>query len=99
MTTIFPQEQTCAACGRTSTHHVLGSTNTMGPSDLDMRPAPMARWTLDQQVQCCPHCGCCAWDISEPTEAAGEIVANEATGPNSLASPFLSSHGGTCVPP
>jgi len=28
-------------------------------------------------VQCCPYCGYCAWDISEPTEAASEIVANE----------------------
>ncbi|MBN1458458.1 MAG: hypothetical protein JXA57_02910 [Armatimonadetes bacterium] len=77
MTTMFSQEQTCALCGKTSTQNVLGSTNTMGPSDLDMRPAPMARWTLDEQVQCCPHCDYCAWDISEATEAAGEIVAND----------------------
>ena len=63
MTTLFAKEQTCAVCGTTSTHHVLGSTNTMSPSDLDMRPAPMARWTLGGHVQCCPHCGYCAWDI------------------------------------
>jgi len=51
MTAVFPQEQTCAVCGKKSTHHVLGSTNTRGPSDLDMRPAPMARWTLGEHVQ------------------------------------------------
>ena len=63
MTTLFAKEQTCAVCGTTSTHHVLGSTNTMSPSDLDMRPAPMARWTLGGHVQCCLHCGYCAWDL------------------------------------
>lgn len=78
MTTMFPVEQVCAVCGGTSTHHVLGSTNIMGPSDLDMRPAPMARWTLAQQIQCCPHCGYCARDISEATEGADEVVGNEA---------------------
>ena len=78
MTTIYPVEQVCAVCGATSTHNTIGSTNTMGPSDLDMRPAPMERWTLEEQIQCCPHCGYCAADISEATEAARGVVANDA---------------------
>jgi hypothetical protein len=78
LTTMYPVEKTCAVCGVTSRHHVLGSTNTMGAPDLDLRPAPMARWTLGQQIQQCPQCGYCAADISETTDKAREVVRNEA---------------------
>ena len=78
MTTIDPVDVTCAVCGAVSEHLVLGSTNTMGPPDLDMRPAPMARWTLGEQIQRCPQCGYCASDISEAGETAAEVVRNEA---------------------
>ena len=78
MTTIYPVQQVCAICGGTSAHNVLGSTNMFGPSDLDMRPPPMARDTLAEQIQCCPHCGYCAGDISEASESAHRVVPNEA---------------------
>ena len=78
MTTIFPVQRVCAVCGKESEHHVLGSTNMFGPSDLDMRPPPMARDTLAEQIQCCPHCGYCAGDISEASESARRVVPNDA---------------------
>jgi hypothetical protein len=78
VTTILPVRQTCAVCGAVSEHEVLGSTNTMGPPDLDMRPAPMARWTLGEQIQQCPECGYCAKDISEGGASARRVVANDA---------------------
>jgi hypothetical protein len=78
VTTVLPVHTTCAVCGTASEHEVLGSTNSMGPPDLDMRPAPLARWTLGQQMQQCPRCGYCAGDISAAGEAAGEVVRNDA---------------------
>ena len=78
MTTILPIEETCAICGAATSFYVLGSTNTMGPPDLDMRPAPMARWTLAEQIQRCPECGYCAKDISVACDAARQVVHNEA---------------------
>ena len=78
MTTIHPVHATCAVCGTVSEHEVLGSTNSMGPPDLDMRPAPMARWTLGEQIQQCPECGYCARDISIATGAAAQVVRNQA---------------------
>ena len=78
MTTMFLVDRICAVCGAISQHGEIGSTNTMGPPDLDLRPAPMARWTLAEQVQRCPECGYCAGDISVATESACTVVANEA---------------------
>ena len=78
MTTILPVHRICAVCGTASEHEILGSTNTMGPPDLDMRPAPMARWTLGEQIQKCPECGYCANDISEAGKSARQVVENEA---------------------
>ena len=78
MTTMFFVDATCAVCGAVSQHNEVSSTNTMGPPDLDLRPAPMARWTLAEQVQQCPECGYCAADISVATESARRVVDNEA---------------------
>jgi hypothetical protein len=75
---MFFIDATCAVCGTTSQHSELGSTNTMGPPDLDLRPAPMARWTLAQQIQRCPECGYCARDISVDSGSAREVARNEA---------------------
>jgi len=78
VTTMFLIDRICAVCGAISQHSELGSTNTMGPPDLDLRPAPMARWTLAEQVQRCPECGYCAGDIAVASESAAQVVANDA---------------------
>jgi hypothetical protein len=78
VTTIQPVSRVCAVCGATSEHQVLGSNNAMGPPDLDLRPAPMARWTLGERIQRCPECGYCAEDISAATDSARAVVRNEA---------------------
>jgi hypothetical protein len=49
----------------------------MGPPDLDLRPAPLARWTLDQQIGCCPECGYCSADVSLAPPGASEVVRSE----------------------
>lgn len=78
MTTMYPVRQVCAVCGAESEHHVIGSTNSLGPSDLDMRPAPMARWNLAEEIQRCPECGYCARDISQATKSAKKVISTEA---------------------
>ena len=57
MTTQSAEECTCAVCGRVSMQGVIMSTNAFGSPDLDLRPPPMERFTIDHWVQECPHCG------------------------------------------
>ena len=78
MTTILPVFKTCGVCGSVGEYEVLAATNSMGPPDLDMRPAPMARWTLGEQIQQCPDCGYCARDIEQATAATPGVVRNDA---------------------
>ena len=78
MTTFRSLNVTCAVCGTVSEQDHLTSTNTMGPPDLDTRPAPMQRNTLAHVIQQCPTCGFCAPDLSEAPAAAQSIVATAA---------------------
>ena len=65
MTTIFQQSVTCGHCGTENEVIELGSTNSFGSMDLDMRPPPMERDTLAQQIHRCQGCGYCAPDLEE----------------------------------
>src|SRR5688572_11733916 len=77
MTTIFPIKRVCFLCKSTSEHHQLGSTNTFGYPDLDLRPSEMQRSTMRLWVQRCPSCGYCAPDVSKGSEEHRSIVASE----------------------
>ena len=50
MTTIFEEEVTCAVCGSEQTVQEMGSTSSFGPMDLDTRPPPMQRGTMEMWV-------------------------------------------------
>lgn len=65
MTTYFRRPTTCARCGEASEHSVLGSTNSFGSPDLDLRPPEMQRSTMSAWLQECPHCGYTAPDLGE----------------------------------
>lgn len=65
MTILSRQSFTCACCGAQSEGTVLCSTNAFGSMDLDMRPPPMKRDTLNQQIQQCPDCGYCSPDLGD----------------------------------
>jgi hypothetical protein len=77
MTTLFQQEIPCANCGSVHEFMVMGSTTTFGSPDLDLRPAEMARYTMDQWVQHCPVCGYCAARLDDDIEGAGEVLETE----------------------
>lgn len=70
MTTMFEREIECSQCGVKSRQTFLGSTNTMGAPDLDLRPAEMQRSTMSTWTQYCPTCGLVADDL---TEAKGDV--------------------------
>ena len=66
MTMIYMETCRCAVCGAEVEVHVITSTNSFfGSPDLDLRPAEMARSTMDFWVQECPECGYVSRFVSE----------------------------------
>lgn len=74
MTTQSVDAFQCAVCDRVSLHGVIMSTSGFGSPDLDFRPPPLERFTIDHWVQECPHCGYCAPVITEKIRKAGKLV-------------------------
>ena len=64
----------CGCCGSKTTVTYIGSTNSFGGCDLDTRPAPMARWTINEWVQACPHCGYVCPSLDRIIDGAETIV-------------------------
>ena len=57
MTTMYQDTVKCYVCGKESKQTVLGSTNSFGSSDLDLRPPEMMRGTMEYWAHECPYCG------------------------------------------
>ena len=57
MTTMGRHTFRCAICGTSTSFQEIMSTNEFGSPDLDLRPAPMKRYTTPLWAQECPHCG------------------------------------------
>jgi hypothetical protein len=56
----------------------IASTNQLGAPDLDVRPPPMLRDTIDCWIQDCPACGYVASDISADEDDIDAVLAAEA---------------------
>ena len=78
MTTIIPVDQKCSVCGYTSQQYVLGSTNSWGYADLDLRPAPMQRDTMNTWIVECPNCGYVAGNLENESGIKIDFVKSEA---------------------
>lgn len=65
MTTEYVQKVKCSMCGAKHPFPQIMSSNSFGPMDLDTRPAPMLRYTIDTWVQVCTSCGFANGTISE----------------------------------
>jgi hypothetical protein len=76
VTTIFEEEVTCAVCGSKQTVHEMGSTSSFGPMDLDTRPPPLQRGTMEMWVHECTDCGFVAPELGIASDGAGRIVAS-----------------------
>jgi hypothetical protein len=74
---MFPEDVKCRVCGNTTECMFIGSTNTMGPPDLDLRPAEMARSNIGAWVHRCPTCGNCAGDLSKKRKGAKTLVKSK----------------------
>ncbi len=74
MTTLGEESFACSMCGQISCFMVVHSTNQLGSSDLDGRPAEMARSTLRYNVQVCPHCGFVGPVISAKTPISKDFL-------------------------
>ena len=77
MTIITKFEKKCSVCGRTSLQPVLGSTNTWGYPDIDLRPPEMQRSTIDTWLVECPHCGYVASNIENKLEVPADILKTD----------------------
>ena len=77
MTTIIPVDQKCSVCGYTSEQRVLGSTNSWGYPDLDLRLAPMQRDTMRLWIVECPHCGYVAHQLDDELKIPEDFLKSE----------------------
>jgi hypothetical protein len=77
MTTYQTQVQICCLCGTENECSVIGSTDTIGSPDLDLRPAPMERDTMHSWFQQCNSCNYVSVDLSRESNNARQIVASE----------------------
>lgn len=77
MTTYIPQTQVCCICGTENECSVLGSTNSMGSPDLDLRPAPMERNTMEAWFHQCTSCHYVSVDLALESDNAKAIVESE----------------------
>ena len=78
MTTVMPGTSRCFICGSENEYHVLASTNSFGPTDLDTRPPEMKRSTMPYWVHTCPACGYTAVDVSDETTVGKAFLETEA---------------------
>lgn len=77
MTTIISVEHTCSVCGTKTKYDVLGSTNSFGSPDLDMRPPEMQRSTMDMWIQECPNCGYISEEVSDDSTVTKQWLQSE----------------------
>jgi len=76
MTTIYEEEVTCAVCGAKQTVQEMGSTSSFGPMDLDTRPPPLQRGTMEMWVHECVECGFVAPELGTAVQGDAQIVAS-----------------------
>lgn len=65
MTTFFTSKKKCGCCGKNVRVMELGSTNSFGSPDLDLRPPEMRRSAILRSIQYCNNCGYAAWNLKE----------------------------------
>ena len=77
MTIITKIKMKCSVCGKTSQRAVMTSTNSWGRPDLDLRPAPMHRDTMNVWLMECPHCGYVAEGLNNELKTTSDILKSE----------------------
>lgn len=96
MTTLRSIQTTCGNCKCDSHQSIAMSTNIFGAPDLDFRPPPMKRATMDVWLQECPNCRLVCQAIDSPPPGAPEILADPkylAIANDSFADPVVRKFG------
>ncbi|MBL8018698.1 MAG: hypothetical protein JNM27_03455 [Leptospirales bacterium] len=74
MTTYFTKTVGCYCCGGQVEVRGIASTNSFGFSDLDFRPAEMARSTIATYPQYCPNCHYAWYDLNQGDPASPDAI-------------------------
>lgn len=74
MTNYGRVKRKCHKCKKSCSVVCLVSTNAFGSSDLDCRPPPMRRNTMDAWIERCEHCGYCAPNIENENGITLEFI-------------------------
>lgn len=77
MSTFYHATVRCAVCKAKSEQTLIGSTNTFGSPDLDLRPPEMQRSTMMYWVKQCPRCGYTAYDLEVKTKLKKKWLSSE----------------------
>jgi len=78
MSTFYRTSKRCTVCKTKSEQTVIGSTNTFGSPDLDLRPPEMRRSTMYYWPEKCPHCGFVSYDLEQKTAIRKKWLESEA---------------------
>jgi len=57
MTTLFKESFRCAFCNKLFEDYILGSTNTLGGMDTELRTYALGIQPIAYFIHCCPFCG------------------------------------------
>lgn len=68
------QMQICSLCSAKSEQPAPVDVESFESMDLDTRPVPPERWTMDAWIQECPNCGVCCRCISRVAPIAAELI-------------------------
>lgn len=74
MTHLHYLNTTCAVCGEACRFTIPEAAGSIGPRDLDTRPAEPLRSTIYAWVKRCPSCGYCAPDPGKAPKGAADVV-------------------------
>lgn len=78
MSLVFSSNVTCGNCGHTFEIGDYVSTNSFGEVDLDTRPAPDYRYTMNEiLVTCCPKCNFCYQDITQYSKDFKKVMESK----------------------
>ncbi len=77
MTTLHSTTKKCINCGYMNRYQVVGSTIALDSPDLDTRPAPLQRETIEYGVERCSNCNYASGDIEEKIKFDANILKSE----------------------
>lgn len=76
-TTCMPVIKKCSKCNKSFQVNVLISSYNYGSGDLDLRPPPMQRDTMETWIQRCPHCGYSSPDVETINSITPEFLQSQ----------------------